>query len=129
MRMAPWGYGSTTAPTATSETCQSTRDSRADNRTRQTERRSPRYIGGATPSLPTVTRPAASLPSAFLVAPNITGAPGFRSARSAGANVTIGALGGTTILLLPPLNERLSSRPAVASTVPLTVPLVIMLPG
>src|SRR6478736_694342 len=85
-----------------------------------------RYIGGATPSLPTVMRPAASLPSAFFVAPNITGAPGFRSARSAGANVTIGALGGTTILLLPPLNDRLSSRPDVASTVPLTVPLVIM---
>ena len=46
----------------------------------QTGRRDSPYIGGATPSLPTVTRPAASLPSAFFVAPNITGAPGFRSA-------------------------------------------------
>lgn len=61
------------------------------------------YIGGATPSLPTITRLVASLPSAFLVADRKTGAPTLRSARSAGAKVTIGACGGTTTLLLPPL--------------------------
>src|SRR5271166_1560801 len=88
-----------------------------------------RYIGGVTPSLPTVTRLTASLPSAFFVAMQNTGVPDFRSDRSAGAKVTIGTSGGTTILLLPPLNDRLSSRPDVASTTPVTVPLVIMLPG
>ena len=40
--------------------------------------------------MPTVTRPAVSLPSAFFVAEKNTGAPALRSARSAGANVTTG---------------------------------------
>jgi hypothetical protein len=61
----------------------------------------PPCIGGATPSLPTVTRLATSFPSAFFVAPNTTVAPGFRSsAPAANTKVPIGAPGGTTILLL-----------------------------
>src|ERR1700722_11268716 len=63
----------------------------------------PPHIGGATPSLPTITRPAVSLPSAFFVAPKKIGAPGFRSVRSAGAKVTTGADGGTKMVLLPSL--------------------------
>jgi hypothetical protein len=64
---------------------------------------SPPHIGGATPSLPTITRLAVSLPSAFFVAPKKTGAPDFRSARSAGAKVTTGTDGGTKMVLLPSL--------------------------
>ena len=63
----------------------------------------PPHIGGATPSLPTITRPAVSLPSAFFVAPKKIGTPGFRSVRSAGAKVTTGADGGTKMVLLPSL--------------------------
>ena len=66
------------------------------------------------------SRTGGELSSAFLVAEKNTGAPALRSARSAGAKVTIGASGGTTILLLLPLKARLSSRPDVASTVPVT---------
>jgi len=53
------------------------------------------HIGGATPSLPTVTLAAANVPPAFFIAMRKTGAPSLRSSRVAGAKVTIGAVGGT----------------------------------
>ena len=48
-----------------------------------------RYIGGLTPCVPTVTRGAAKFPLASLCAMTNTCRPGCRSARVAGAKVTI----------------------------------------
>ncbi len=61
------------------------------------------YIGGLTPCVPTVTRDAAKFPFASLCAMTNTCRPGFRSARVAGAKVTIGARRGTCTVNVPPL--------------------------
>ena len=66
-------------------------------------RRRHRHIGGLTPSLPITTRDVAKLPSGALTAGVKTARPGFSAERSAGTIVTIGALGGTRIFMLPPL--------------------------
>ena len=88
------------------------------------------YIGGLTPLVPTVTRLAVSLPSAFFVAPNITPAPGLRSARAAGAKVTIGGVRRHKDLLGAILDRSASGRaPSSLPPPPVTLALVIMLPG
>src|ERR1700679_2711343 len=81
------------------------------------------YIGGATPCVPTVTRLTFSVPSAFAGDTAKIFAPFFRSSFVAGANVTTGAFGGTSIVLLLSLYATVSSRPFAAFTAPFTVPL------
>lgn len=65
--------------------------------------RSWRYIGGLTPCVPTVTRGAAKWPCASLCAITNTRRPGCRSARVAGAKVTIAVRCGTCTVKVPPL--------------------------
>lgn len=62
-----------------------------------------RHIGGFTPCVPTVTRGAAKFPLASLWAMMNTFRPGFRSARVAGAKVTIAVCRGTCTVNVPPL--------------------------
>ena len=62
-----------------------------------------RYIGGLTPCVPTVTRGVAKFPLASLCAMTNTCRPGFRSARVAGAKVTICVRCGTCTVNVPSL--------------------------
>jgi hypothetical protein len=73
----------------------------------------PDRVERAMPADAVPDRTTSAVPRRPLVAPNITLTPDVRSALSAGVNVTIGTPGGTTILLLLPLNDRVSSRPRV----------------
>jgi hypothetical protein len=64
----------------------------------------PRHIGGVTPSRPTLTRAASSVPSSFFVAPKMMSfAPGFTSDLSLATKVTIGVSGDTTTFFSPSL--------------------------
>ena len=68
-----------------------------------TDAAAPAYIGGTSPSLPTVMRAALRPPSACCVAPRNTWLPTLSSEASPGARVTIGASGGTISSFLPSL--------------------------
>src|SRR5438552_9541979 len=91
--------------------------------------RPPPHIGGMKPFLPALMRVAEYDPSAALVAPTSTPAPGTISDLSPGSKVTIGASGGTTTFTVPPLKVSVSSRPAGFAATSATVALVIMLCG
>ena len=69
------------------------------------------------------------MPSAFFTGATNTTSPGFRSERSPATYVMIPAVGGTNTVVAPSLCPIASSRPAAAVTAPVTVPLVILLPG
>ena len=55
--------------------------------------------------------------------------PTTRSARVAGAGVTMGTPSGTVTSLLPPLNDKFKIRPSTPVATVSTFALVIMLPG
>jgi hypothetical protein len=70
---------------------------------RRSHRRTPRaYIGGATPWLPTTTRPDVRAPSPPRSATTKTEAPGVRSAGLAAAKVTMGVSAGIDIFFSCP---------------------------
>jgi hypothetical protein len=74
------------------------------NNAQQGDQKAPFYIGGATPSLPTVIRSALKAPSESLVAPGMnTFAFGFSSLRSPGTKATTFVLGVVVTVLVPPL--------------------------
>jgi hypothetical protein len=75
-------------------------------------------------------RDVSSVPSgSFLAAPTKIFAPGFSSLASAGAKVTIGMPGGTTIFFSPSLYLRVSTWPSVEVTIASTLALVMVLLG
>src|SRR5438309_8073586 len=88
------------------------------------------HIGGVTPSRPTLTLAASSVPSSFFVAPKMMiFAPGFSSDLSPATKVTIGVSGGTTTFFSPSLYLTRMFWPSVPFTVSATVALVMVLPG
>src|SRR5882757_4402087 len=97
---------------------------------RLVERVEPGHIGGVTPSRPTLTRAASSVPSSFLLAPKMMIlAPAFSSDLSPATKATIGVSGGTTIFFSPSLYLTRMFCPSMPFTVSATVALVMVLPG